>query len=178
MRILVVEDEKKVASFIRRGLEAEGHPVDVVHDGTTALRRALDEDYALVVLDVMLPGRDGLSVLRELRARGRRTPVLLLTARGAVTDKVAGLDGGADDCLTKPFEFAELLAVTIGTEGDRAVLEVRDDGPGIPSGLRDRVFGSVTALRGEVGKTAAGKPLLLLVQPSEGTDRFAALAAR
>jgi heavy metal response regulator len=110
MRILLVEDEKKVASFIRRGLEAEGHPVDVVHDGDAALARALEEDYALLVLDVMLPGRDGLSVLRALRASGRRTPVLLLTARGAVADKVAGLDGGADDYLAKPFEFAELLA--------------------------------------------------------------------
>ncbi len=110
MRILLVEDEKKVASFIRRGLEAEGHPVDVVHDGNAALARALEDDYALLVLDVMLPGRDGLSVLRDLRARGRRTPVLLLTARGGVADKVAGLDGGADDYLTKPFEFVELLA--------------------------------------------------------------------
>jgi heavy metal response regulator len=110
MRILVVEDEKKVASFIRRGLEAEAHQVDVVHDGETGLGRALTGDYDLLILDVMLPERDGLSVLRELRARRRQIPVLLLTARAAVTDKVAGLDGGADDYLTKPFEVAELLA--------------------------------------------------------------------
>jgi heavy metal response regulator len=110
MRILVVEDEKKVASFIRRGLEAEAHQVDVVHDGETGLARALTGDYDLLILDVMLPERDGLSVLRELRARRRQIPVLLLTARTAVTDKVAGLDGGADDYLTKPFEVAELLA--------------------------------------------------------------------
>jgi DNA-binding response OmpR family regulator len=110
MRILVVEDERKVASFIQRGLEAEHHQVDVAHDGEAGLSRALDGDYDLVVLDVMLPGRDGLSVLRELRARRRTVPVLLLTARAGVADKVAGLDGGADDYLTKPFEVAELLA--------------------------------------------------------------------
>ncbi len=110
MRILVVEDEKKVASFIQRGLEAEAHEVDVAHDGETGLARALGGEYDLLVLDVMLPRRDGLGVLRELRARRRQLPVLLLTARGGVDDKVAGLDGGADDYLTKPFEFAELLA--------------------------------------------------------------------
>jgi heavy metal response regulator len=110
MRILVVEDERKVASFIQRGLEAEAHQVDVAHDGDTGLARSLDGQYDLLVLDVMLPGRDGLSVLRELRARRRQLPVLLLTARAGVTDKVAGLDGGADDYLTKPFEVAELLA--------------------------------------------------------------------
>jgi heavy metal response regulator len=110
MRILVVEDEKKVASFIQRGLEAEHHQVDVAHDGEAGLAGALDGDYDLLVLDVMLPKRDGFSVLRELRARRRQVPVLLLTARTAVSDKVAGLDGGADDYLTKPFEVAELLA--------------------------------------------------------------------
>jgi heavy metal response regulator len=110
MRILVVEDEKKVASFIQRGLEAEHHHVDVAHDGEAGLAGALEGDYDLLVLDVMLPKRDGLSVLRELRARRRQVPVLLLTARTAVSDKVAGLDGGADDYLTKPFEVAELLA--------------------------------------------------------------------
>src|SRR5262245_29150138 len=102
MRILVVEDEQKVASFIRRGLEAEHHHVDVAHDGDAGLARALDEDYDLVILDVMLPRRDGLSVLRELRARRRAVPVLLLTARASVADKVAGLDYGADDYLTSP----------------------------------------------------------------------------
>ena len=110
MHILVVEDERKVASFIQRGLEAEGYRVDVARDGDAALTRALATDYDLLVLDVMLPGRDGLDVLRELRARRRQQPVLLLTARGGVGDKVTGLDTGADDYLTKPFEFAELLA--------------------------------------------------------------------
>jgi len=110
VHILIVEDEKKVASFLQRGLAAEHYEVDVVHDGDAGLERALETDYDLVVLDVMLPGRDGLAVLRELRARRRVVPVLLLTARGAVADKVSGLDLGADDYLTKPFAFEELLA--------------------------------------------------------------------
>ena len=110
MRILIVEDEKKVASFVQRALEAERHTVDVVHDGDTGLVRAREGAYDLVVLDVMLPGRDGLTVLRELRAAGHDVPVLLLTARAAVADRVAGLDLGADDYLPKPFAVAELLA--------------------------------------------------------------------
>jgi DNA-binding response OmpR family regulator len=110
MRILVVEDEKKVASFICRGLEAERWEVEVVHDGPGGLRRARSGDVDLVVLDVMLPGMDGLEVLRALRASGATVPVLLLTARAATADKVTGLDLGADDYLTKPFEFEELLA--------------------------------------------------------------------
>jgi DNA-binding response OmpR family regulator len=110
MHVLVVEDEKKVASFIRRGLEAEHYQVDVEHDGGAGLRRALAARYDLLILDLMLPGRGGLDVVRELRAHGHTVPILLLTARAEVSDKVAGLDLGADDYLTKPFEFAELLA--------------------------------------------------------------------
>jgi heavy metal response regulator len=110
MRILVVEDEKKVASFVQRGLEAEHYTVDVAHDGDTGLARALEGHHDLLILDLMLPGRDGAAVLRELRQRRHALPILLLTARAAVTDKVRGLDLGADDYLTKPFEFAELLA--------------------------------------------------------------------
>lgn len=110
MRILLVEDEKKVASFIRRGLEAESHAVDVAHDGNTGLQRALEDAYDLVILDVMLPGRDGIEVLREIRKRSKAVPVLLLTARSTVADRVAGLDAGADDYLAKPFAFEELLA--------------------------------------------------------------------
>lgn len=110
MRILVVEDEKKVASFIQRGLEAEHYTVDVVHDGEAGLTRALAQRYDLIILDIMLPGRDGFGVVRELRAGGRDVPVLLLTARAAVSDRVSGLDLGADDYLTKPFAFDELLA--------------------------------------------------------------------
>jgi heavy metal response regulator len=110
MRILVVEDERKVASFIQRGLEAEHYTVDVAHDGDTGFARACEGHHDLLILDLMLPGRDGAAVLRELRARRHTLPILLLTARAAVTDKVRGLDLGADDYLTKPFEFAELLA--------------------------------------------------------------------
>jgi heavy metal response regulator len=110
MRILVVEDEPKVASFVRRALEAEHHAVDVVGDGEGGLSQAVSGGYDLVVLDVMLPKRDGLGVLRALRAGGHAVPVLLLTARAEVADKVAGLDVGADDYLTKPFAVEELLA--------------------------------------------------------------------
>jgi heavy metal response regulator len=110
MRILVVEDEKKVARFVQRGLEAEGYAVEVVHDGDAALARAREGEWDAIVLDLALPGRDGLAVLRALRAGRSSVPVLLLTARSGVTDKVTGLELGADDYLTKPFEFVELLA--------------------------------------------------------------------
>ncbi len=110
MHILLVEDEKKVASFIQRGLEAEHYTVDVAHDGELGLIRVFDGDYDLLILDVMLPKRDGLSVLHEVRRHKLNIPVLLLTARDTVADKVAGLDHGADDYLTKPFAFEELLA--------------------------------------------------------------------
>jgi DNA-binding response OmpR family regulator len=111
MRILVVEDERKVANFIRQGLEEEGHTVEVAADGATALDLVVDgSPYDLVVLDLMLPGRDGFAVLRTARARRVDTPVLILTARDGVSDKVTGLDLGADDYLTKPFAFEEFLA--------------------------------------------------------------------
>ena len=110
MRILVIEDEAKVASFIRRGLEAEGYRVDIAPDGEAGLTQAFDHQYDLIVLDVMLPKRDGLDVLREMRKHKLHVPVLMLTARDTVADKVAGLDRGADDYLTKPFAFEELLA--------------------------------------------------------------------
>jgi len=110
MRILVVEDEPKVARFIERGLREESFSVEIARDGDDGLHRALGSEFDLVVLDVMLPGRDGFSVLRELRAAGRRPRVLMLTARDAVMDRVRGLDDGADDYLTKPFAFAEFVA--------------------------------------------------------------------
>jgi heavy metal response regulator len=110
MRILVVEDEKKVASFIKRGLEAANYSVDVEHDGEAGLNRLLKGDYDLVILDVMLPKLDGLSLMKQIRQRQVNTPVLLLTARVTVADRVMGLDLGADDYLTKPFAFEELLA--------------------------------------------------------------------
>jgi heavy metal response regulator len=110
MRILVVEDEKKVGSFIKRGLEAANYSVDVEHDGEAGLRRLVEGGYDLVILDVMLPKLDGFDVMKEIRQRRINVPILLLTARIAVADKVAGLDLGADDYLTKPFAFEELLA--------------------------------------------------------------------
>jgi len=111
MRILVVEDDRKVASFIKKGLEEEGHTVDVAADGAQAIERATDGSvWDLLVLDVMLPKRDGFSVLKALREDGVKAPVLMLTARDAVGDRVTGLDLGADDYLTKPFAFEELLA--------------------------------------------------------------------
>jgi len=111
MRILVVEDERKVASFIRQGLEEEGHAVEVAGDGEAALELAFDDHpYDLIVLDVMLPRRDGFKVLEALREQRIESPVLLLTARDTVQDKVTGLDLGADDYLTKPFAFEEFLA--------------------------------------------------------------------
>ncbi len=110
MRILIVEDEAKLAALIRRGLREEGHAVDAVADGEEALVRASATEYDAIVLDVMLPGLDGFETCRRLRASSVWTPVLMLTARGSVEDRIAGLDTGADDYLTKPFSFAELLA--------------------------------------------------------------------
>src|SRR5436309_14985926 len=111
MRILVVEDEREVAGFLRQGLQEEGHAVETAGDGAAALDMLLEgPGYDLVVLDVMLPKRDGFEVLKTLRERRIQTPVLVLTARDAVSDKVAGLDLGADDYLAKPFAFEEFLA--------------------------------------------------------------------
>jgi two-component system OmpR family response regulator len=110
MRILVVEDELKMASLIRRGLVEEGHATDVTPSGEDAVWMAEAHPYDVVVLDVMLPGLSGFETCRRLRNAGVWTPVLMLTARDAVDDRVAGLDAGADDYLTKPFSFAELLA--------------------------------------------------------------------
>ncbi len=110
MHILVVEDERRVAAFIKRGLEEEGYAVDVAYDGEEALDWAAVVDYDLIVLDVLLPKKDGIQVCRALRDRGDKTPILMLTARDAVEDRVRGLDSGADDYLVKPFAFQELLA--------------------------------------------------------------------
>jgi heavy metal response regulator len=110
MRILVVEDEKRVAAFIKRGLEEEGYTVDVAYDGAEGVQMAESASYDLLVMDVMLPKKDGLTVVKELRQAGRSTPVLMLTARATTDDIVAGLDAGSDDYLTKPFAFAELSA--------------------------------------------------------------------
>ncbi|HEV3064395.1 MAG TPA: response regulator transcription factor [Chthoniobacterales bacterium] len=110
MRILVVEDEKKIATFVQRGLKECGFVVDVVHRGDEALDIILDHPFDAVVLDIMLPGRDGLSILRVLRERGNCVPVLVLTARGEISERVEGLNLGADDYLAKPFSIDELVA--------------------------------------------------------------------
>jgi two-component system copper resistance phosphate regulon response regulator CusR len=110
MKILVVEDDRKVAGFIEQGLREEGYAVDIAPDGDEATMLAHVYDYDLVVLDVMLPKKNGLQVAAELRREGRRTPILMLTARDATEDVVRGLDAGADDYLAKPFKFDELLA--------------------------------------------------------------------
>ena len=131
MRVLVVEDEKKTASFVRKALEGEGFAVDVCHRGDEALAAATSTPFDGIVLDIMLPGRDGLSVLRQLRAQGNRTPVLLLSARGEVNERVEGLNTGADDYLPKPFVIAELVARVRalgrrGNESKSTVLHVAD----------------------------------------------------
>jgi heavy metal response regulator len=110
MRVLVVEDERRIADFIGRGLSEQGYAVDIAYDGDEALQWADVAEFDVIVLDVMLPVRDGIEVCHVLRQRGTRTPILMLTARDAVEDRVRGLDSGADDYLVKPFAFAELLA--------------------------------------------------------------------
>jgi two-component system OmpR family response regulator len=110
MRVLVVDDELRTAALLKRGLGEEGYAVDVAHEATDALWRATEFGYDAVVLDVLLPGMDGFEVCRRLRDEGCWAPVLLLTARDAVEDRVRGLDAGADDYLTKPFSFSELTA--------------------------------------------------------------------
>jgi two-component system OmpR family response regulator len=131
MRILIVEDEPKMAALIRRGMRSEGVNADVVGRGEDAVVQAGATGYDAVVLDVMLPGMDGFEACRSLREQGNWTPVLMLTARDAIEDRVRGLDGGADDYLTKPFSFAELMArlralARRGPVERPAVLEVGD----------------------------------------------------
>src|SRR2546430_5848351 len=131
MRVLVIEDEKKTASFIRKALQAEGFAVDVCHDGDEAWCAARLTPFDVIVLDIMLPGRDGLSLLRQWREQKNATPVLLLSARGEVNERVEGLNLGADDYLPKPFVLAELIARVRalgrrGSESKPAVLRVSD----------------------------------------------------
>jgi two-component system OmpR family response regulator len=131
MHVLVVEDEVKMAALIRRGLTEEGLTVDIAGTGEDALLMARSAAYDAIVLDVVLPGIDGFETCRQLRVEGIWTPVLMLTARGALDDRVAGLDGGADDYLTKPFSFVELLArlralVRRGQTERPTVIEVGD----------------------------------------------------
>jgi heavy metal response regulator len=131
MRILIVEDEKKVAAFIKKGLEEETYAVDVAYDGEDGLHMGLENQYDLVILDLMLPVIDGLEVLSRLREKKVETPILLLTAKDSVEDKVTGLNTGADDYLTKPFAFSELLArirvlLRRGKAETKTVLQIKD----------------------------------------------------
>ena len=131
MRILVVEDELFLADILAKGLAEEGYAVDVAHDGEEGLFLAETEPSDLIILDRMLPGVDGMEILATIRRAGVQTPVLLLTARDTVADKIEGLDGGADDYLTKPFDFDELLArvralIRRQTESRSAVIEIGD----------------------------------------------------
>jgi len=131
MRLLVVEDEKKVARFVKKGLEEEGYAVDVAADGKTGLDLALDRVHDLIILDIQLPKMDGLGVLNALRREKVPIPVLLLTVRATIEDKVLGLDAGADDYLTKPFAFQELVArvralLRRRTEDKQPVLQIAD----------------------------------------------------
>jgi DNA-binding response OmpR family regulator len=131
MRVLIVEDEKKTASFIRKALQAEGYAVDVCYNGDEALAAPSATPYDVIVLDIMLPGRDGLSIVRRWRQCHNQTPVLLLSARGEVNERVEGLDAGADDYLPKPFALVELAArvrslTRRGSEAKSLVLRVAD----------------------------------------------------
>lgn len=110
MRVLVVEDDRKLAAVLRQGLKEQGYGVDLAADAAQGFEMAMASEYDAMLLDVMLPGRSGLDVLRDLRARGSRSPILVLSARSSVQDRIRGLDLGADDYLSKPFEFQELLA--------------------------------------------------------------------
>jgi len=128
MRILIVEDERQIAAFLERGLKEEGYAIDVVYNGNDAVDWATAVEYDGIVLDVMLPGRDGFSVCRELRSRGNKTPILMLTARDTVDDRVTGLDTGADDYLVKPFAFKELVArvrAITRRQGDTRTVELQ-----------------------------------------------------
>ncbi len=131
MRILIVEDEKRLADILRKGLEEEGYAVDLAYDGEDGLFMAQNEPSDLIVLDIMLPVVDGMTILTTIRKAGVKTPVLMLTARDSLADKVSGLDCGADDYLTKPFSFEELLAriralLRRNTEIRTAAIEIAD----------------------------------------------------
>jgi heavy metal response regulator len=131
MRILIVEDEKKVAKFLQQGLEEEHYTVDVSHDGEEGSKLALMGNHDLLILDILLPKKDGIAILKEVRSKKISVPVIMLTAKSAIEDKVEGLDSGADDYLTKPFAFAELLArvrslLRRGTTEKSTILHVSD----------------------------------------------------
>ena len=158
MRILVVEDEMKLARFIQKGLMEESFAVDVVADGETALDRVRATAYDLIILDIMIPGIDGFGVCRQIRALGLEVPVLMLSARGMVEDRIKGLDTGADDYLTKPFAFGELSARV------RALLRRRKPTALLPLTVADLTLDPVTRIvkRGERRIDLTPKELALL----------------
>jgi DNA-binding response OmpR family regulator len=158
LRVLIVEDEKKLAGFVRRALREDGHAVDVSHDGSEALTLALNDNYDAIVLDLQLPGTDGLSILRELRRRRKTTGVLILTARDSVKDRVAGLDDGADDYLIKPFSLDELRARV------RAIFRRGKGGPSTLLSFADLSMNLVdrSVLRGKRELTLTQKEFSLL----------------
>jgi DNA-binding response OmpR family regulator len=166
MRVLVVEDDKPVADFVRRGLEAEQYAVDVAQDGEEGRRRVRECDYDLLVLDLNLPRTDGFEVLRSLRARNASTPVLILTVRTQVEERVKGLDLGADDYLPKPFAFAELAARV------RALLRRSDRSPEVTLRAADLELNRVTrtVIRGgrEIGLTRREFALLEYLLRNQG----------
>jgi DNA-binding response OmpR family regulator len=131
MRILVIEDEIKLANAIKRALELQNYAVDVANDGTVGFDLAVGEEFDLIILDVMLPGMDGITICRQIREDGIHTPVLMLTAKGQTSDKVTGLDIGADDYMIKPFSFEELFAriralIRRPKQTNKSVLRVKD----------------------------------------------------
>lgn len=147
-RILIAEDEARIASFLEKGLKANGFTTAVAVEGHDTLSLAISGRFDLLILDLGLPGKDGLDVLRELRASGSSLPVVILTARDTVVDTVAGLEGGADDYITKPFRFEELLArVRVRLRGERAPEETVIEAGGASLDLRTRrlVIGDVSA---------------------------------
>lgn len=131
MKALIIEDDKKIGSFIKNGLRSEGYRVDAATDGEEGFYLAAEGNYDVIILDVILPGMDGITLCKKIRKSGKRSPIIMLTAKDAVEDRVQGLDAGADDYLTKPFSFAELLAriralTRRRQPGSTSVLKVRD----------------------------------------------------
>ena len=138
MRILVVEDEHKIANSIKKGMELEGFAVDITYDGIEGYDMASSEEYDVIILDLMLPGMDGVTLCKKLREERKHTPILMLTARGQIQDKVTGLNSGADDYLVKPFAFEELLARV------RALTRRPQSGGNIILKTKDLILNTVT----------------------------------